>query len=116
MTKLPVLAAFAALAAAPIAATHAEGTDVRRSEMVRYGDLDLSNRDGAVTLFRRLHNAATDVCGEPGEDKYSSVPNYQRCVEHAVGDAVASVDQPVLTAYAQARGVTVASRQGGLPN
>jgi UrcA family protein len=116
MTKLPVLAAFAAIAAAPIAATHAEGTAVTRSEMVRYGDLDLNNQEGAVTLYRRLHNAAADVCSEPSEDKYSSEPDYKRCVEHAVGDAVASVGQPALTTYAAARGVTVASRKGGQPN
>jgi UrcA family protein len=116
MTKLPVLAAFAAMAAAPIAATHAEGNAVTRSEMVRYGDLDLNNQEGAVTLYRRLHNAAADVCSNPSEDRYSSVPDYQRCVEHAVGAAVASVDQPALTTYAEARGVLVASRQGGRPN
>ncbi len=116
MTKLPVLAAFAAIAAAPIAATQAEGNDVPRSETVRYGDLDLNNQQGAVTLYRRLHNAAADVCSDPAEDKYSSVPHYQHCVEQAIGEAVASVDQPALTAYAEARGVAVMSRKGGRPN
>ncbi len=116
MTKLPVLAAFAAIAAAPIAATHAEGSAVPRSETVHYGDLDLNNQEGAVTLYRRLHNAAADVCSDPAADKYSSVPHYQRCVAHAVGDAVASVDQPALTTYAVARGVAVTSRKGGRPN
>lgn len=116
MTKLPVLAAFAAIAAAPVAATYAEGNEVPRSETVRYGDLDLHNQEGAVTLFRRLRNAAADVCSNPTEDQYSSVPHYQRCVAHAVGDAVASVGQPVLTTYAQARGVAVVSRQGARPN
>lgn len=116
MTKLPVLAAFAAIAAAPLTATHAEDTGVTRSETVRYGDLDLSNQQGAVTLFRRLHNAATDVCSNQAEDRYSTAPDYKRCLENAVGDAVASVDQPVLTTYAQARGVAVTSRKGGRPN
>ena len=85
MTKLPVLAAFAAIAAAPLTATHAEDTGVTRSETVRYGDLDLSNQEGAVTLFRRLHNAAADVCSDPAEDKYSSMPDYKRCLEQRRG-------------------------------
>ena len=116
MTKLPVLAAFAALAAAPIAATHAQGNEIRRSETVRYADLDLANQEGAVTLYRRLHTAALDVCSDPAEWRYSSAADYQRCVQEAMGGAVASVDQPVLTTYAQARGVAVMSRKGGRPN
>jgi len=116
MTKLPVLAAFAAIAAAPVAATHAENTVVARSETVHYGDLDLNNREGAVALFRRLHNAASDVCSDPAEDKYSSAPLYKRCVDQAVGDAVASVDHPALTTYAQARGLAVLSHQEARAN
>ena len=116
MTKLPVLMAFAAIAGAPVAATHAESNEVRRSETVRYADLDLANQAGAVTLYRRLHTAAIDVCTDPSEGRYASVPDYQRCVEQAMGSAVASVDQPELSTYAQARGVGVTSRKGGRPN
>jgi UrcA family protein len=104
--------AFAAVAASPIAATHAESNDIERSETVRYGDLNLNHQDGTVALYRRLHNAAADVCSDPVADQYASVPRYRRCVEHAMGDAVASVDQPQLTAYAQARGVAVATGKG----
>ncbi len=116
MTKLPVLMAFAAIAASPIVATHAEEGQIRRSETVRYGDLDLANQPGAVTLYRRLHLAATDVCSLPQEGRYPSGPDYERCVREAMGNAVASVDQPVLTTYAQSHGVAVTSRQGGRPN
>jgi hypothetical protein len=56
------------------------------------------------------------VCSLPAEGRYPSGPDYQRCVEQAMGDAVASVGQPVLTTYAQSRGVSVTSRQGGRPN
>ena len=116
MTKLPVLAAFAAIAAAPLTATHADSNEIKRSETVRYADLDLANPAGAVTLYRRLHIAAMDVCSDPAEWGYSADPGYQRCVKEAMGGAVASVDQPVLTTYAEARGVAVASRKGGRPN
>jgi hypothetical protein len=49
-------------------------------------------------------------------DRYGAVPDYRRCFDDAMGDAVASVDQPVLTTYAQARGVAITSRKGGRPN
>ena len=116
MTKLPVLMAFAAIAALPVTATHADSNEIRRSETVRYGDLDLANQAGAVTLYRRLRVAAIDVCSNPSDGRYSSIPDYQRCVEQAMGGAVASVDQPALTTYAQARGAVATSRKGGRPN
>ena len=83
MTKLPVMLAFAAIAACAFGATHAESNDVRRSEMVRYGDLDLGNQAGAVTLFRRLHNAAVDVCTGTVREKGGDVAD-RHCVDHAL--------------------------------
>ena len=114
--KLPVLMAITAIAALPVNATHAENGEIQRSETVRYGDLDLANQPGAITLYRRLHTAAADVCSLPSEGRYSATPDYQRCVQQAMGEAVASVGQPVLTTYAQSHGVSVTSRQGGRPN
>ncbi len=115
MRYLPILA-FAVVAACPLLA-HAQGTDARRTETVRYEDLDLNNREGAVTLFRRLHNAAADVCATPADGSGpAAVPVYQRCVDHALGDAVSEVGQPALTAYAQARGVPLPSPARARPN
>jgi UrcA family protein len=116
MRNLPVLVAFAAIAACPIAATHAENADTPRSETVHFGDLDLSNQQGAIALFRRLHNAAHDVCLRPAGDPDFAVGLYKYCVNHALREAVSAVDQPVLTAYAQERGVSIAPRKGALPN
>jgi UrcA family protein len=100
---------FAALAVGAVAVTHAasNNNDSVRTETVRYGDLNLGKPEGAAALFRRLHNAAADVCGDPVEDRYSPVPRYQRCMNRAMGDAVVTVDEPALTAYAQARGVAL---------
>jgi UrcA family protein len=116
MTKLPVLMAFAAIAACPIAPTHAGSNEIQRSETVHYSDLNLNDQAGAVALYRRLRTAAADVCSVPDVDRYGSVPDYYRCFDDAMGDAVASVGQPVLTTYAQTHGVAVASRKGGRPN
>lgn len=111
MRKLPVWVVFAAVAASPIAATRAQSNDTRRSETVRCGDLDLNNRNGAVTLFRRLHTAAAEGCAEPaGGTGYADEPLYQRCLDHAL--TVSRVDQPAVTAYALERGVSVSSGKG----
>jgi UrcA family protein len=108
--------AFAAIAAGPIAATHADTNEIARSETVPYGDLNLASHDGTVTLYRRLHSAAADVCTDSVADQYAVDPGYRQCMQQAMGDAVAAVDRPQLTAYAQARGITVASRKGGRAN
>jgi UrcA family protein len=120
MRNLPVLAAFLAVVTSPIVATHAASQDSPRSETVRYGDLDPDSAQGAVALFRRLHNAAADVCSEPSEARaYDAVPRYVRCVDHAMSDAVSAVDRPAVTAYAQAHGVhgaVVSSGKDARPN
>jgi UrcA family protein len=116
MRNLPVLVAFVATAC-PITASHAESTDGRRSETVQFGDLNLNNQQGAITLYRRLHNAATDVCTELSvSTDLSAAPRYKRCVEQALSDAVAAVDQPAVTAYAQARGVSITPGVSARPN
>jgi UrcA family protein len=102
---------FAIIAACPLLTARAETTAIQRTETVRYADLDLNNHDGAVTLFRRLHSAAVDVCTEPTDaSDPAALPLYQRCVDHAMGEAVSAVDQPGLTAYAQAHGVGLLAR------
>jgi UrcA family protein len=116
MRDLPILA-FAVIATCPLLTAHAEATATRRTETVRYADLDLNNHEGAATLFRRLHNAAADVCATPADASGpAAVPVYQRCIDHALGDAVSAVGQPALTAYAQARGVPLPSRTVARPN
>jgi UrcA family protein len=108
MRNLPVLAAFIAVAACPLTAALAQGTGSQRSETVRFADLDLNNHEGAVTLYHRLHAAATQVCTEPFDDAaYAVEPLYQRCIDHALTTAVLAVHVPALTAYAQARGIAL---------
>lgn len=110
MRNLPVLMTLAALAAGTLATTPAHSSDGPRSETVRYGDLDLSNAEGAGTLFHRLHSAAADVCNRPDSGDPLAGPSYRRCLVEAMGDAVEAVGQPAVRAYAHAHGVPV-SRQ-----
>jgi UrcA family protein len=108
MRHLSILA-FAVVAACSLTVSHAQDSTSPRTETVRYADLDLNNPEGAVTLFRRLHTAAADVCTQPADGTgYAAVPLYKNCVDRALGGAVLAVDQPALTAYAQARGIPVA--------
>lgn len=66
------------------------------SKTVRYGDLDLSKRAGAETLYDRIKSAARSVCS--GE-----MPAYfADCRAKAVEEAVAGVGNTLLAAVHRA--------------
>ncbi len=58
--------------------------------MVRYGDLDLSTKQGVDLLHQRIRAAAKHVCGDgsqPGD--LARVAAYHRCVRTAADKALA---------------------------
>ncbi len=68
-----------------------------RAVTVNYRDLNLSTLDGAITLYERLKGAARTVCDGP----LTGVAAYQEwrsCYDAAMADAVAKVNNPLLTA------------------
>jgi UrcA family protein len=66
-----------------------------RSVTVNYRDLNLSTIAGATTLYQRLTHAARSVCDEgPGVDAYRE---WKSCYQAAIADAVAKVNNPLLT-------------------
>ena len=73
--------------------------------VVKFRDLNLSSPDGAAALYGRIKVAAYDVCGSFYTDKYdlTDLAAVNTCVHHAVRDAVAKVNQPVLSAIYNAR-------------
>jgi UrcA family protein len=89
-------------------AAHATPTlpsDAPQSRVVRFADLDLNTREGAVVLYRRIAAAARAVCGEserPGSP--FPVTSWRTCVATATRSAVISVDRPQLTAFYAERG------------
>jgi UrcA family protein len=91
-------------AEAALFAADASAADLPHSLSVRYVDLNLDRPADVVTLYRRIANAAQDVCG-PRELTGSHLPEpgYQLCFNDAVADAVARVDRPALSAYHQQR-------------
>ena len=71
-------------------------------KVVSYADLDLSRSEGATTLYGRLRMAAKQVCGDRGR-RVEEIARWEACYQHAMDEAVASVDKPSLTALHIAR-------------
>lgn len=77
---------------------------VVKQTVVRYGDLDVSNQQGAVALYGRINDVALRLCGA-GRDL--AVPlrlagKIENCRASAVADAVAHAASPLLTQAAAA--------------
>jgi UrcA family protein len=77
------------------------------SYKVHYADLDLTTRAGAVALYWRLKWAAEDVCADP--HGLEAVARVDRCIETAIGRAVAQINSPLLMGY-----YTTRARQGSV--
>jgi UrcA family protein len=73
--------------------------------VVKFGDLNLSNRQGAATLYNRIVAAAQEVCKSFDTDPYgrASYAKLDACVHKAIADAVTKVGQPELLAVYNAR-------------
>jgi UrcA family protein len=83
--------------APPASGAYADAREVT----VRFGDLDLSNLQGATALDRRIRLAAEQVCSPfDGRDIASKI-RMEACVHRAVADAVTTVNRPAFfAAYA----------------
>ncbi len=97
-------ASFAALAAfacavGPGPAVAAQASYETHSVKVSFADLNLNAPAGATALYRRIQRAAREVCsqhdGGHGLERY---PDWKRCCDGAVSDAVGKVNSPLLTA------------------
>ena len=91
MTTLLCTAAFMATGA--VAAPQASD-----SINVSYVASDLTQPEGARTLYRRIQGAARMVCHEPDLRDLVLFSAYQQCYDRAVDEAVAKVNATVLTA------------------
>jgi UrcA family protein len=91
MTALLCTAAFMATGA--IAAPQS-GDSIPLS----YVPAELTQPEGAQTLYLRIQRVARVVCHEPDIRDLSRYRVYQQCYERAVDDAVAKVNATALTA------------------
>jgi len=99
-----VLVVLAAMSSAVlVSVVHAAEVPAR---VVSYQDLDLNTEAGAKVLYGRIHGAAKQVCGNLEIRDLPVVRAHAACVEKAVSDAVAAVNNQRLTqtvAVAQVR-------------
>jgi UrcA family protein len=70
--------------------------------VVKFGDLNLSNPQGAAALYHRISTAAVTVCG-PQDRSLASMSRAQTCVHKAITDAVAKVGRAELFAVYNAK-------------
>lgn len=86
--------AFATLIAP---ASAAETTRSHAAVTVHYGDLNLASEAGAKVLIRRLDQAARQVCGGDAFARGLARREQRTCRTEAVTQAVADVNQPMVT-------------------
>jgi UrcA family protein len=115
-----LIAAAIVYAAASSFATVCTAADSNEfpSTVVKFADLNLSTPQGATALYSRINWAARDVCKsyDVKTGRFERPSNSNPCVRKAVGDAVAKVGAPQLTAVynakrPQPRPIEVASTQ-----
>jgi UrcA family protein len=91
-TLIVALGLYATAQAVPAA----ERPDGLRQETVRFADLDLTRSAGARELYRRIEEAARDVCEEPGSAGFAVAVRSRLCADRAIARAVADVGSPLL--------------------
>jgi UrcA family protein len=105
LSRLLAAATFGALAlSCGAGAAAARQTDVSQT-VVKFGDLNLSNPQGAATLYRRIVVAAHEVCGSFDVDSidFAARALTNACVHKAIADAVTKVGQSELFAVYDAK-------------
>jgi UrcA family protein len=65
---------------------------------VKFGDLNVSTREGAIALYGRIRAAARSVCPPLDDRALSAKAVTEACVSKAVKNAVTDINQPALFA------------------
>jgi UrcA family protein len=76
---------------------------ITKSQVVRFGDLNLSSDQGIRTLYQRIRTAARKVCSQANDTMVLEHRNFRGCVNKAVDEAVDKVNRPALTAMHRTR-------------
>ena len=114
LTRLLSAAIFGALALSCGTMSIAADDSNAPQAVVKFGDLNLSNPQGAAALYQRIWSAAVTVCRPQDDGSLASKGRMQTCVHKAIADAVTKVGQPGLFAIYNAKNreplpITVAS-------
>jgi len=95
LKPISLAAALATTAAASPALAYTAPLETVRAT-VAYDDLDISQPAGATALLQRITVAAERLC-RPDPSVIGSPAAFRACVDGAVSNAVATVNQPLLT-------------------
>lgn len=110
---------FAAVAIAVASVGPAAAQDATRSLTepgalsipVAYGDLDLTRPEGVKVMTVRIERALKAVCGNSRHSANAIRVMIAKCRTKALSDAIADINEPLLTAYYNPAAVTqLASR------
>jgi UrcA family protein len=103
LRHLIAAAIFSALASGFTAVSAAaDNTDAPRA-VVKYGDLNVADPQGAAELYRRIRRGAESVCPDFERSDLTSKARTDACVHKAIADAVITVNQPALFAEYNAK-------------
>jgi UrcA family protein len=80
-----------------LGATVAAADEAPPSEVVRYGDLNIQNPAGALTLYHRIQAAARRVCPSEVVSVRLFSDKGPTCYRHAVDEAVKGVNSAILS-------------------
>jgi UrcA family protein len=110
--KTTFLLALAGLAISPVNTFAASrGIEQPPSRVVAFGDLDLRQKAGVITLYSRIKSAAREVCEPLDEINIKLLREGYQCRQNAVAHAVAEVNSQALTNYYLGKGKNLASNQ-----
>ena len=64
---------------------------------IHYSDVNLNTQAGAEVLYKRIHDAAEQVCGDVGSRQLDQATAAKACVDRAVSGSVRAVNNRQLT-------------------
>jgi UrcA family protein len=99
-----------AIALCTLQVTAQAADDGLPSKRVSYADLDISKPAGAKVLYGRIVRAAKDVCQTAGFDSLGAAQLLNRCIDHAIDNAVRDVASPALSALRPNSAIHFASK------
>ncbi|HEY2463966.1 MAG TPA: UrcA family protein [Steroidobacteraceae bacterium] len=97
---------FAALTSSIAAVSFASDSTDPLQVKVKYADLNVSSTSGAATLYSRIRNAARIVCRPFESAELASKKHLAACVDKAMNNAIAEINQPALFTVAKAKAGT----------
>ena len=97
MGRVAVLAACLLAGSLGVAQAATPGTDVPQIA-VSYSDLDLSTAAGTHELYKRIADAAREVCPYPNARALAEFEINHSCREAAIAKAVREINSPALVA------------------